>query len=176
MGGPGSGNTNLTRAPKVTPELQEQFFEALAELGNMSKAAEAVEVSSSTMFNYKRDNLEFKSRCREAMLMYAESVLLAEVDRRAVEGVNKPVFYQGWKCGHIREFSDSLLMFRVKGLLTEYATERREVTGANGGPLEVNGRHLTDEQLDARINELASQARIDLTIGRKSLPAETKKD
>ena len=41
--------------------------------------------------------------------------LEAEARRRAVEGVRKPVFYQGVICGWVGEYSDTLLIFLLKG-------------------------------------------------------------
>jgi len=38
-----------------------------------------------------------------------------EARRRAAEGVSKPVFYQGEQCGSVQEFSDTLLIFLLKG-------------------------------------------------------------
>jgi hypothetical protein len=86
--------------------------------------------------------------------------------------VQKPVFWSGWKCGEVTEFSDSLLMFRIKGVRPEYATERKELTGKDGGALEFQFRSLTDEQLDNRIRELAIKTGIVEAIGRESAEAE----
>jgi hypothetical protein len=55
----------------------------------------------------------------DAIAEYVEK-MESEADRRAIEGTNKPVFYQGEQCGVIREYSDSLLMFRLKRLDPAY--------------------------------------------------------
>jgi len=41
-------------------------------------------------------------------------MLYAEIDRRAVEGVDKPVIYKGEITGTYMEYSDNLLKFRRK--------------------------------------------------------------
>lgn len=37
-----------------------------------------------------------------------------EAHRRAVDGIDEPVFYKGDECGHIRRYSDRLLEFLLK--------------------------------------------------------------
>ena len=52
-------------------------------------------------------------------------LLEAEADRRAVEGVVKPLFYKGQRLPvEVREYSDVLLMFRLKALRPEQYRER----------------------------------------------------
>ena len=49
-----------------------------------------------------------------------------------MEGVRKPVFYQGAICGSVREYSDTLLMFLMKGAMPEKYRDnyRAEHTGS----------------------------------------------
>ena len=49
-----------------------------------------------------------------------------ELYRRAVEGVDKPVFHQGDEVATIREYSDTLLIFGLKGARPEKYRERTE--------------------------------------------------
>lgn len=46
--------------------------------------------------------------------------LEAEVDRRAIEGIDHPVIYKGSITDSYKEYSDNLLMFRLKKLRPEY--------------------------------------------------------
>jgi len=57
--------------------------------------------------------------------------LEAEAWRRAVEGVEKPVFQGGVQVGVIREFSDSVLMFLLRARKPEVYWERYDVTKAS---------------------------------------------
>ncbi len=41
--------------------------------------------------------------------------LEAELRRRAMEGTEKPVYFRGEECGVIRNYSDALGMFLLKG-------------------------------------------------------------
>ena len=53
------------------------------------------------------------------MVEYVEK-LEAEVDRRAIEGIDHPVIYKGSITDTYKEYSDNLLMFRLKKLRPEY--------------------------------------------------------
>ena len=56
----------------------------------------------------------------ERVVELATEDLEKEVRRRAYQGVEEPVFYQGEICGHIQKYSDTLLMFAVKARKPEY--------------------------------------------------------
>lgn len=54
-----------------------------------------------------------------ASLRYQET-LDVEIDRRAVDGIDKPVYYKGEKVDTVKEYSDNLLMFLRKKLDPSY--------------------------------------------------------
>jgi hypothetical protein len=56
-------------------------------------------------------------------------VLEDEVFRRAREGVEKPVFYEGVECGTVRVYSDTLAIFLLKGRRPDKFKERTEQSG-----------------------------------------------
>jgi hypothetical protein len=84
--------------------------------------------------------------------------LEAEADRRAAEGTLRPVFYKGEQCGEIREYSDTLLIFRLKALRPEKYRERSNVAVSGGVTIQrytiadlkkalaENNMHLHDER------------------------------
>jgi hypothetical protein len=61
-----------------------------------------------------------------------------EARRRAHDGVRKPVYQGGKRVGYIQEYSDTLLIFLLKGLRPEKYRERFEHSGAGGGPLQLS--------------------------------------
>lgn len=73
-----------------------------------------------------------------------------EAHRRAFEGVDKPVFYQGDECGTIREYSDTLAIFLLKAHNPEKYRENSKVE------LEANIRvnDMTDDEIRAEIAAL----------------------
>jgi hypothetical protein len=67
-----------------------------------------------------------------------------EARRRAVEGTKKPIFYRGQVVGHIRDYSDVLLMF----LLTAHRPERYRENTRNEN-WNIDPRDWTDAQIEA---------------------------
>lgn len=82
--------------------------------GNVKKACELSGMARSTVYRLRKNDPAFASVFSEA---FEEGIdaLEDEARRRAFEGVERPVFYQGKQCGAIREYSDTLLMFLLKG-------------------------------------------------------------
>ena len=98
-----------------TTSKDDKFFKALAEGAAVGVACAEAGYGRRTAYEYRDKFEEFADRWDEAVETAVER-LEAEADRRAVEGILKPVFHKGEVCGHIRQFSDNLLMFRLKAL------------------------------------------------------------
>ena len=90
------------------------FLQALLETGSVILSRKKVDVDKCTLYMHRDKYPDFKAAWDEAM-DEAVDLLEQEAMRRAVEGVDKPVFYQGELVGHIREYSDALLMFLLRG-------------------------------------------------------------
>jgi hypothetical protein len=73
----------------------------------------------------------------QAALTLAGDRLEHELVRRGRDGVDEPVWYQGAQCGVQRKYSDQLLVVALKGALPSKYSERHELTGANGGPMQL---------------------------------------
>ena len=98
---------------KVTPKKREAFLANLAEYGNISLAARAAGVLRRTPYDWRDRDPVFAAEWDDA-LEHACDLLEAEARRRALEGCDKPVFYQGEQCGVIREYSDTLAIVLLK--------------------------------------------------------------
>ena len=92
-----------------------KFFDALAGGIPVQAALQASGYKRRTVYDWRRDDEPFRQQWEDAVAQAVEA-LEAEADRRGVEGTLKPVFYQGEECGQIREYSDTLLIFRLKAL------------------------------------------------------------
>jgi len=128
------------RAPKCaspTPARDDQFFNAIMEGYTVKKAAEMAGYGHSAVYHRKRKDEAFNERWLDTVAITVER-LENEADRRALQGVDEPVFFRGEQCGVIRRYSDTLLIFRLKALAPERYRERREVTGKDGGAIEAN--------------------------------------
>lgn len=124
---------------KIRNPKKRAFLAAVARTGNVTVAAEIAHISRSAHYQWLEADPVYVEAFEDAMEQAAQR-LEAEAKRRAVEGVEEPVFYQGKQCGVIRRYSDSLLMFLLKGALPDKYKERTstELTGAGGKPLTVS--------------------------------------
>lgn len=153
----------------MTPKKErwpEKFIAALADSGNVRAACEVAGIARKTAYGKRNTDLAFAAEW-DAALEEACDTLEAEARRRAVEGVDKPVYQQGMKVGVIREYSDTLLIFLLKGNRPSKFKEtvRQELTGKDGGAIQVANRpdlaQLSDEelaQLERMYERLASKS------------------
>lgn len=131
----------LKKDDRTTEQKQMEFLEAFVELISVSRAAKKAKLSYRTIvYDWIRDDADFK-KAYERACEIATFKLEDEAIRRAFEGTLKPVYQGGKKIGTIREYSDTLLIVLLKARAPEKYKERSssELTGKNGGPIEVNG-------------------------------------
>ena len=95
------------------PDWADAFLANLAECGVVKYAAELAGVSRSAPYDLADRDPVFKAEMAEAN-QAATQTAIREAWRRAVEGVDEPVFHQGSVCGLVRKYDSSLLMFLIK--------------------------------------------------------------
>jgi len=124
--------------PEKGPEWAEKFLAALGETGNVTTAATAAGVSRQACY-LLRDRDELFASAWDSALETAADLLEAEARRRAADGVDEPVYYQGEVCGHVRRYSDTLLIFLLKAHRPAKFRDnaRVEHSGEGGGPIRV---------------------------------------
>lgn len=101
---------------KKKPISQRQriiFLDVLRTTGNISASARAANISARAAHGLKAHDMEFS---QEWDLAKDESIdeLEAALRKRAIEGVEKPVYYAGKECGTLRSYSDSVGMYILK--------------------------------------------------------------
>src|SRR5690606_18484748 len=103
-------------------------------------------------YRLRKEDPDFAAAWDEAMEQ-ASDALEVEARRRAIEGWDEPVFYQGMETGMVRKFSDTLLIFLLKGARPEkyrdridHTTKGKEIPGP--GVVAVNV-YLPDNERDA---------------------------
>jgi hypothetical protein len=114
---------------------KERFLEAFAKCGIITVAAEAAGCNRLTHYKWLKEDPEYPARFADAKEAAADRID-AEIVRRGVQGVEEPVFGTVYNddgkpikkdvVGHIRKYSDLLLIFRAKLLRPEYR-ERYEI-------------------------------------------------
>ncbi len=102
--------------PAIDAEMEATFLEILATHANVSEAARASGYDRTTWYHRRNDRDEDGeplypdfAAAWETALGEGRDALRLEARRRGEHGVSKPVFYQGVVCGHIQEYSDTLL-------------------------------------------------------------------
>jgi hypothetical protein len=119
---------------------QNSFLVEFAKSGAISKAAKAAGINRCTHYEWMKTDPDYAAVFASTREEYTE-LLELEADRRAVQGTDRPVFYEGQVCGYIREFSDTLLIFRLKMLKPAYRENFKiEHTGADGGPIKTENK------------------------------------
>lgn len=126
----------------------DKFITTLGQVGNVSLACHAVGISRTTAYKARNRYSSFADQWNEAIAEAAD-ILEGEARRRAVDGVEKPIYYKGVLVDTVREYSDGLLTLLLKAHKPERFRERRQIehTGADGGPIRT-AREMTDAELE----------------------------
>jgi len=119
-----------------TLKKRQKFIEHLSSTGNVTLAAQLAGIGRTVLYEIRNEDAEFAHAWEDALEQSTDR-LIEEARRRAYEGVEEPQFYQGDVCGYVRKYSDSLLMFLIKGRRPQYATERRELSGRDGRAIQT---------------------------------------
>lgn len=128
------------------------FLDALAVAGNVSEAARTAGVSRAFVYEERARDAGLAAAWDDA-LDQAADVMEREALRRAVEGWEEPVFGsvgQGMGSGEIgtvRKYSDTLLIFLLKGARPEKYRERTDVQ--HGGTIGIKGYVTKDASPDS---------------------------
>lgn len=119
---------------EITHPKKRAFLAAYSECGTITRAAEIAGIERKTHYDWLKADAVYAKACDAAYEQAAER-LEEEARRRAVEGVQKPVFYKGEKCGVVQEYSDTLLIFLLKGAKPDkYAERTHTVVAVTPGP------------------------------------------
>lgn len=121
----------------LTPHEKQKFLAKLrANAGNISKAAQAIQISRVTAYEHKKTDADF-SQAWDNVIDDVIDAMEQELHRRAVKGVQEPVFYKGEMVAKVRKFSDRLLEFALKGKRPEIYRERLDINNHHSGALDV---------------------------------------
>lgn len=111
---------------KTRKRKQQLFLKHLADGGNVSAAATLAVVAKPTLYRWQKRFATFAEDWQVALDQAADA-LEAEARRRAVDGVEYPVYQGGVKVGTIRRYSDVLLIFLLKGARPGKYRDRSDV-------------------------------------------------
>jgi len=155
-----SRRTNGTSKKRSAPDWGPRFLARLAETSNICAAALAAGVGRTTVYKRRDAEPAFAAAMAEA-LEDATDALELEARRRACQGVDEPVVYQGELMGAwvdaagnvvqkdtpgarlvpltLKKYSDTLMIFLLKAHRPEKYREsvKHEHGGAGGGDIVV---------------------------------------
>lgn len=148
-------------ASKWTRHKKRAFLKALRNTGVVTSAVEAVGLSRSSAYQLRKVDEAFRQAWDDAIQAAIDELEL-ELRRRAMHGVEQPVYYGGKECGRIRTYNDNLGMFLLRvrrGVLPE------EGQGGSGqGTGNAAEQTVTDpegpgprELIEARLRRLAGE-------------------
>lgn len=99
---------------KLTDETKEAIIEMLTEIPNITAVAKMFRVNTSTIRKHRKSDPEFDQAVLDA-IEDGYDMLEEEARRRAVDGVQEPIYYMGEKVGEVTKYSDQLLTLLLKG-------------------------------------------------------------
>ena len=109
-----------------TQQKKDKFLELYAETGNVSLAAKAAGTSRATVYRWKGEDPDFATAWDSAAEEAADR-LEQEAWRRAVQGTDEPVHYQGQRVDIVKRYSDTLLIFLLKGFRPKKYQDRQQI-------------------------------------------------
>lgn len=142
MGVPKSAQTPRTL------EKDDLFFQSLSQGGSVRQALRCSGYSRTMVYVWRKADETFAARWGDADETAIER-MEEEADRRAIDGTSKPVFFKGDECGHIQDYSDTLLIFRLKAKRPH--VYRDNVSLEHSGTVAVTVADLVRKVRDARI-------------------------
>ena len=130
--------------PKLANKKQAAFLAAYAECGVIRKAEKLAGVSRVSHYEWMHNDPGYAEAFKVADEMAVEQ-LEEEARRRAVDGIPHPVYYKGKRVDTYQEYSDLLLIFKLKGARPEKYKDN-PIVNVDARRMDV---HVTAETLDA---------------------------
>jgi len=120
----------ISKTEKAKKARQDAFLAEYKLCATITHAAEIALIARQRHYKWLDNDPAYAKRFEEAKTAATDS-LVAEARRRATQGVEESVYYQGEVVGTIRKYSDTLLIFLLKGALPEVYRERYEISGGD---------------------------------------------
>lgn len=110
----------------VADKKKNDFLNALLETGLRNKAAEIVGISRQTHYVWMKNDDEYAEKYEDVRLMLVDNLEDAAYER-AVNGVERKVYFKGEEVGTQTEYSDQLLVVLLKANMPEKYKEINKV-------------------------------------------------
>jgi len=136
---------------QVLEPVKTQFLDHIAAGQSVRAAAAAIGINARLPYSWRKHDTTFAvawSAAEEA----GTDIIEEEAFRRAVKGVEKPVYRGGEVVGHVADYSDAMLIF----LLKSRRPERYGTTGKNTTK-DGSGKTVDDLNLEGARDALISK-------------------
>lgn len=104
---------------RLNNNTKTQILELIEEYGTIGKAAKMFGVALATLHRARKEDPHFERDIQQALQLHRDKIDL-EVYKRAMEGWDEPVYFQGQVVGYVKKKSDKLLQFYAKRHIKEY--------------------------------------------------------
>lgn len=135
-----------------------EFISKLAETGRPYEAAKSLNIPLRILTEWRRYDPAFDevwAFCFESIAQMA----MDEAFRRAVEGIDEDVYYEGEVVGKKKVYSDSLLSKILAAYNPKQFSEkgRMEVSGPDGGPITLEDGRVARESVMTALEGIAKK-------------------
>lgn len=141
----------------IPTAAREAFLASLSKGHTITAACQAAGIGRSTAYDHRQRDEDFALAWHDAVEAGADK-FEEEARRRAIEGVERPLMYQGKQVGTVREFSDRLLELELKARRPEKYRERFEVS--HTGAVDISSDELAAARKAGLDPEVEQAARI----------------
>jgi hypothetical protein len=97
-----------------TIKKKDAVIKELGAGGTYTSAAKKAGIGRTTLYAWMKDDQDFNDACMAAE-DEGTDILEQEAMRRAAKGVLEPIYHKGEQVGTVRKYSDTLLIFLLKG-------------------------------------------------------------
>ncbi len=149
--------TKAVRRTIRTPKKGADFVAALRGGQSISDACKIADIGRQRVYEWREDDSDFAAEWDDA-LEQGTDVMADEAKRPAVNGVDEPVFYQGKEVAKVKKYSDTLLMFLLKGRRPEKFKERVAHGGDADAP-PIRHDHSALSIIESRLDGIAARNR-----------------
>ena len=149
--------TQSNRRTVRTPKKRAEFVAALRGGQSVSDACQAAGIARQRVYEWREDDSDFAAEWNVA-LDEGTDALEDEAKRRAVDGVDEPVFYQGKEIAKVKKYSDTLLMFLLKGRRPDKFKDRIAHGGDDNAP-PIKHEHSALAVISSRLAGIAARRR-----------------
>ena len=134
----------------VHPKKRAMLNAYVAAGGSVVQACKAARVGRTTHYRWVMEDEVYAEAFAQAAYKAGET-LEAEAVRRATQGVRKVIYHLGVPIGEETVYSDTLLIFLMKGNMPNKYKDRvaQEISGPGGKPIQTQQVEATDAELDA---------------------------